>query len=442
MRSLAYTLRCIGLLMLIITAGMGHTQPEVTLTGLPNGLRVIVCTRTEAPLVSIHLRVHSGSAADAPTALGVAHACEHIIFSGTSTRGPGEMDNEIEGMGASLQATTTRDTIQLSTTVSKSYWQEVDALIADAVQNPTVPEKEFDREQLVILQELARRNNEPRFQAEEALWPMLLPNSPYAHPIGGTKQSVLGMKRTSILEYIRTHFVPNNCTLVLTGDITPEEALPVVRQHYGNWVAQSRPTPPAPAIPASTSILGVKLRSVSSQRTVAFGFVAPGVSLWRDALACDALLYLLSAPEALLRQQLLREKLASQVDGRYTTSRWPTLLYLSVPVTASADTKLIEQRVLAECSRLATQGPTPIELAKAIRQLCGQQLFTEETLEGQASALGLMDSVTDYKKSLSYIADLHSLTIQEVQKAAQLYLVNGPRAVVTVEPMNSEASSR
>ncbi|MHB1463380.1 MAG: M16 family metallopeptidase [Armatimonadota bacterium] len=439
MRTLAHTLPYALLCLLLIATGV-KAQPEVSLTGLPNGLRVIVCTRTEAPLVSIHLRVHSGSAADAPNALGAAHACEHIIFSGTTTRGPGEMDNEIEGMGASLQATTTRDTIQLSTVVSKSYWEEVDALIADAVQNPTVPEKEFDREQLIILQELARRSNEPRFQAEEALWPMLLPESPYAHPIGGTKQSVLAMKRDSILQFIRTHFVPNNCTLVLTGDITPEEALPVVRKHYGNWTAVSLPPVPAPQRPISTSIKGQKLLSVSSQRTVAFGFVAPGVAQWRDALACDALLYLLSAPEANLKQQLLHDKLASQVDGRYTTSRWPTLLYLSIPLGNQTDARDVEQRVLAECSRLTEQGPTPMELSKAIRQLAGQQLFTEETLEGQSTLLGLMDSISDYRKSLSYITDLQSLSIQEVQTAARNYLVNGPRAIVTVEPMNLEAA--
>lgn len=440
MRSLAHTLRSLGLCLLLTTTVMSQTQPEVSLTSLPNGLRVVVCTRTEAPLVSIHLRVHSGSAADAANALGAAHACEHIIFSGTTSKGPGEMDSEIEGMGATLQATTTRDTIQLSTVVSKSYWQEVDALIADAVQNPIVPQKEYDREQLVILQELARRSNEPRFQAEEALWPMLLPGSSYAHPIGGTKQSVLAMSRESVMEYIRSHFVPNNCTLVLTGDITPDEVLSVVRKHYGNWVTKNMPVLPVPQIPTSSDVLRKRLFSVSAQRTIAFGFVAPGVGVWRQALACDALLYLLSTPESQLRQQLLHEKLASQVDGRLTTSRWPTLLYLSIPVSPSADVNQIEQRVFAECSRLAQQGPSLAELSRAVRQLCGQQLFTEETLEGQSSALGLMDSVADYRKSLSYITDLQSLTPYEVQVAAQMYLTAGPRAVVTIEPMSSEAN--
>ncbi len=440
MDKFARFLHIICICLLLAMSAVCYPQQQVTLTGLPNGLRVVVCTRTEAPLVSIHLRVHSGSAADDPASLGTAHACEHLIFSGTSTRGPGMLDYEIEGLGATLQATTTRDTIQLSTVVAKKYWEQVDALIADAVQNAAIPEKEFAREQMIILQELARRSNEPRYQAEDELWKVLFADSPYAHPIGGTNQSVVAMKREALLKFIRANFVPNNCTLVLTGDITADEALPIVRKHYAHWFAQALPTVTAPTMATGNNLIRRQLNSVSSQRVMAFGFTVPGISSGKDALACDALLYLLSAPEAYLRQQLTAQKLANRIDGRYTTSRWPTLLYISLPISDDTNTQMVEKIVSSECIRLAQQGPTQDELSKAVRQLTGQQLFLEETLDGTSVSLGLMDSIADYRKSLSYISDIRSLSTQDIQMAARKYLIESPKAIVVVDPMKLQGS--
>lgn len=378
---------------------------------LPNGLRVLIREHHAAPLVAIDLWIRAGSAEETTEEHGAAHFLEHLIFKGTPTRKPGEIDTAFEDLGATLAAGTTRDAAHFYSTVSSAYVADALPVLADAVMHPLLDAGEMERERGVILDELARSSNEARKDVLDRLFEALFPNSPYASPILGTPQAISRLMRPAVLGFYRRWYHPNNATLVLSGDITSGAAEELAARCFGAWERQTVPAPPAVAT-------NPEARAGAYKAAAAHGLTGIGI-------ACPPATDVKAAAALEIFARAAQARLASREHPRSAPSATVTFIPLREASLLAADAPLEQDRApeilwkaLTEC--VDTLTAEDIETARS--ELLGEYLYQTETEAGMAAMLGRFDAMGDYKLLTQYVDQMRSLSPNEVRAAARRIL--------------------
>jgi zinc protease len=223
--------------LLCAAFGVCRAAPPPAPFTLPNGLRIVLRERHAGPLVAIDLWVRAGAREEREQESGSAHFLEHTLFKGTTTRGPGETDIAIENLGATLSAATGPDYAHFYTTVAAVHLEEALAVLADIMQNATLPDAEIERERGVILDELAKRASDPINTLIDALYARAFTQHPYRHAPGGTPEAIRLRGRDTLAAFYRRAYAPERCVLALAGDLTPEQAETTGKRALGNWTS-------------------------------------------------------------------------------------------------------------------------------------------------------------------------------------------------------------
>ncbi len=424
-------------------------MPKTTLDVLANGLRVIVVERRgSAKIVAIDLRVRAGIAHETPENNGVAHFLEHLIFKGTPTRPPGDVDGVIEGVGGELTANTSLDWAQFAATVPFGAFRQALEVLADVVQNPALRASDLETERRVILDEMAAAELDPVRSSLLALSARAFPDHPYRLSLYGSAENVQRFTRDDVLAFWRALYVPTNMTLVVVGDAARANVLEAARAFFTfPNAAAAAPTPnvveavlPDPA-PLTGVVRAAPLVRDRSLVTVTLGFRAPAVRAAEDAVALDALLPLLATGgeggrlgDALVRKQ----NLALSVSAGYLTQRAPGLLTVSA-TGRGGEEKQLEDALLAEIRRLREDGVSEAEADNARRSALGQTLFEQETFAGQASVLAFYDVLGAPDFAARYVERLASVSAADLARVIRAYLTPDRCVITTVVPVKEAA---
>src|SRR5258708_5928401 len=227
--------------------GTDNVLAGTTSTTLKNGLKLIVREQHGAPLVAIDLWIRAGSGQEGPKESGASHFIEHLIFKGTPSRKPGEIDAAFEDMGATLNAGTTRDAAHFFATAPSQYLDKALEVLSDAVQHAAFDPSEMERERTVILDELARGRNDWRKEIADTLRGALYPGLPYGRSILGEPDSIKSLTRDQVSAFFKRHYYPNNAALVLAGDVTSAAAAQAGEKAFGVWGPHALSPQPATA---------------------------------------------------------------------------------------------------------------------------------------------------------------------------------------------------
>ena len=400
-------------------------------------MRVIVVERTSAKLVALDLRVKAGTAYETEANNGAAHFLEHLLFKGTPTRKPGEVDAAIEGIGGELAANTSLDWAQYAATVPSAGFRQTLEILADVIQRPALREEDIALERRVILDEVASSEADPVRAPLLALSQIAFAGHPYRFGLHGRPENIARLTRADIEAFWRARYVPANLTLVVVGEVKRPEVVDAARALFTFTTPGGAPSP----LPDPAPLTGVKraapLVHDRALVTVALGFHAPPVRNWQDAVALDVLLPLLSTGngsggrlgEALVQKQ----RAALAVSASYLTQRAPGLLTLSV-IGRGGDEKRIEDALLAEIHRLREDGPSDAEVAAARQSALAKTLFEEETYAGQANALAFYDMLDTYEFAVHYAERLAAVTTADLRRVIAAYLTPERYAIATVVP--------
>ena len=298
---------------------------------LENGLRVLVAPSDAADLVTLDVWMGAGTRRETADNNGAAHFIEHLLFKGTATRKPGEIDAAIEDLGGTLNAATSYDWAHFYVTVASADAGPALGVLSDALMNAALRPEDMEAERPVILSELARDESTPTGLLTAAFNTLTFPDHPYGHPIVGTQAGVAQMTRQTVADFYKTYYVPGNATLVIAGNVTPEQGLAMARQALGAWPA--RPVPADAAIPETpqTSIRTGTFQGSLRDAYVMLGFHAPSVKDQPDAWVMDILLtYLGQGGNNRLTLDLQRKrKLVTSVNANFLTQRDPGSLSIT-----------------------------------------------------------------------------------------------------------------
>jgi zinc protease len=227
------------------------TVPKPAEKRLANGLRVIVSPDRDLPLASVQLVVDAGAAADPAGLPGEALMTAALLTKGTKTRSATQIAREVEALGGELDGAAGYDASTLTLTVKRDQLDKALAVFADVARNPTFAQEELDRQRQQALNDLQVTLKDPGSLAGYAAARAVYGGAPYGEVAGGTKTSLAKLGRADVAGFHRTWFRPDRATLVITGDVTPEQGFAAAQRLFGDWKAQGSAAP-ASASPAGT----------------------------------------------------------------------------------------------------------------------------------------------------------------------------------------------
>ena len=248
-----------ALLMTLALSPANATQPaapaKLAFHGkLDNGLEVVVVPDRRAPVVTHMVWYRVGGADEPQGKSGIAHFLEHLMFKGTDKIPPGEFSKIVARLGGQDNAFTAQDITSYFQRVAKEKLPQVMEMEADRMANLKLDEKEVTTERKVILEERRMRvDNDPASLLQEQMLAALYVAHPYHTPVIGWENEMRKLSRADALAFYKRFYAPNNATLIVTGDVEPQEVMALAKETYGKIPANAdvgaprvRPTEPEP----------------------------------------------------------------------------------------------------------------------------------------------------------------------------------------------------
>ncbi|MEW6623228.1 MAG: pitrilysin family protein [Bacillota bacterium] len=187
---------------------------------LSNGVRLVTEEMPYVNSVAIGFWIKAGSRYEVESLHGITHFIEHMLFKGTSARSAKRIAEELEAVGGSLNAFTSREHTCVYARVLKEDLDLAVDLLADMVLNSTFDECEIEKEKNIICEEIMMYEDTP----DEIIHDLFTQRAWYGHPLGrsilGTKETVSAISRNDVLRYYQSHFTAANIVITAAGNLS------------------------------------------------------------------------------------------------------------------------------------------------------------------------------------------------------------------------------
>jgi predicted Zn-dependent peptidase len=241
-RTLALLL-ALPLLLAPVTA-YGGTEIEIHRYSLDNGLTLLVLEDHSLPIISYQVWYRVGSRNERPGITGISHLFEHMMFKGSKKFGPEDHARLVNANGGSLNAFTTEDVTAYFENLPADRLELAIELEAERQANLAINEQNLESERQVVKEERRLRTDNSNFgRLIEQLQAIAYQQHPYQWPVVGWMSDLDRITVEDCVDYFHTHYAPNNTTVVVVGDVVPDEVFRLVRKHYRKMKAG----PPADA---------------------------------------------------------------------------------------------------------------------------------------------------------------------------------------------------
>ncbi len=208
-------------------------EPVTTFT-LDNGLNVVVIEDHRAPVVVQMIWYRVGAADEPAGHSGIAHFLEHLMFKGTEKIAPNAFSGIVEAQGGDDNAFTSWDYTAYFQRIAADRLDMVMEMEADRMRNLRLTEEDVLTERQVILEERAQRtDSDPGALLMEQMRAAQFLNTPYGIPVIGWRHEMEALSREDALSYYKRFYAPNNATLVIAGDVTPDKVKALAEKYYG-----------------------------------------------------------------------------------------------------------------------------------------------------------------------------------------------------------------
>ena len=418
---------------------------EIATRTLGNGLEVVVWPDHDIPNVAMYTWYRVGSRNERPGITGISHFFEHMMFNGTKTRPPGEFDRVMEANGGSNNAYTNSDVTVYLNWFPRTALELIFELEADRMRHLHFDPKAVESERGVIQSERRAGVDDDNFGAlfEQVLATAYVAH-PYQIPVIGWPSDIAGWTVEDLQAYYERYYAPNNAVMFVVGDVTADEVFALAEKHLATLEAQPAPEPVTTREPPQLGERRLRIERDAQTPLVAMAwhaFAAPD----RESRVMEVVMSILGdGDSSRLHQRLVEQEQAAVELGTYLQQGFdPGLAWVYAIVPPGGDPARVEQLVDEELARLAREGPTPAELAKARNRALAGFWRGLETISGKAQALGEYEVFHgDYRKLFDAPAVYESITAGDVKKAVADVLRPTNRTVGTlVSPADSDAPS-
>lgn len=201
---------------------------------LKNGLKVLIIPMQDNPTVTVLSLVETGSKYEDERLGGISHFLEHMCFKGTLKRPKAiDISRELDSIGSQYNAFTAQEYTGYYAKSDAKHFKKIFDLVTDIYLNSTFPETEIEKEKGVIIEEINMYEDMPHRHVQDLVMELLYGDTPAGWNIAGKKENILKMNRGDFIKYKALHYVPNATTLVIAGNIKPNEVLKEVNKTFG-----------------------------------------------------------------------------------------------------------------------------------------------------------------------------------------------------------------
>jgi zinc protease len=419
-------------------------REAVRATTLGNGMRVIVWPVHDIPNVALYNWVCAGSRNEAPGITGLAHFFEHMMFNGTTRRQPGEFDRLMEAQGGANNAFTSDDVTVYQDWFPRGALDLVLDLESDRVGHLAFVPEVIESERGVVSSERRLRveDNNPGFLSEQ-VQAAAFTTHPYRFPTIGWPADIQAWRRSDLEVFFKTYYAPNNLTLVLAGDLAPEEVFALARKYFEPIPRQTPPAPVRVIEPEQLEERVVVVRRKAQTPLLQFAYKAPAASDPRAPAVNLLLSILVDGDASRLHRSLVEDKeVAIEVSGHWQEGFDPGLLWLFLTLPEGADPKVARELLDAELADVVRNGITAAELSRA-KNLTSAGFWKKlATIDGKAQLLGEFEVFHgDWAKLFNAPAQFEKVTREDIHAVARDVLDVRHRTAGVLIPEADEAGA-
>jgi zinc protease len=408
-------------------------------TTLDNGLEIFAQRSATAPVVSFWVWYRVGTRNEHPGLTGVSHWVEHMLFKGTDRWPSGRADQVISREGGVYNGMTWQDFTTYYETLPVDRLDLALDIESDRMQNATFREEEVDSERTVIISERQGHENSPHFLLGEEVIAAAYRVHPYGHETIGHLCDLQAMTERDLQRHYRTYYTPNNAVIAVAGDLAPEAMIERVAEAFQD-IPRGNAIPPVHLVePPQRGERRVRVNGAGQTDYVQLAYHIPQAA-HKDFHALTVLNAILSGGSGFivgrghitnytsrLYGALVEEELAISVHGSLAPTVDPGLYTMVATVWPDQTHAAVEERLIEEIDRLHREPVSEAEIQQAKRQAKALFAFSSESISHQAFWLGFSAIFADTGWLTSYLDSLEEVSAEDVQRAAQTYLVSANR---------------
>ena len=404
---------------------------------LSNGMKVIVWPVKNIPSVALYNWVRVGSRNEAPGITGLAHFFEHMMFNGTTRREPGEFDRLMEAQGGSNNAFTSDDVTVYQDWFPRNALDLVFDLESDRVANLAFVPKVIESERGVVYSERRLRveDNSQGLLSEQVQAAAFVAH-PYHFPTIGWPSDIQSWRIEDLQKFYKTHYAPNNLTLILAGDLLPDQVFALARKYFEPIPRQPPPEPVRTREPEQLGERIVVVRRKAQTPLLQYAYKAPAAADSRGAAISLLMSILVDGDASRLHRLLVEQKKAAiEVSGNWQEGFDPGLFWLYLTLPEGADPAAVQEILDTELANIVAHGVTDAELTRAQNLVASGFWKKLATIDGKAQLLGEYEVFHgDWLKMFDAPAEFEKVTRAQVQSVAHEILDRRKRTVGVLLP--------
>jgi predicted Zn-dependent peptidase len=361
-------------------------EPTITIqkTVLPNGIRVLTESAPYVESVSVGVWIGAGSRWESPKVYGISHFTEHMLFKGTERRSAKEIADEMDSLGAHLNAFTDKEYTCFYAKALKEHLNVAMDVLTDMTLHSVLDPVEIEREKNVVLEEIKRHEDTPDDLVHDVFAQNLWQRHPLGNPVIGTRKTVKSLTHERLRDYIAQEYAPNNMVISAAGNLEHENLVGIVEDMLGSWSGTR-------AAGAAVGVQPVKQIAYKRKRTeqVHFCVGVPGYAQpHEDKYTLAVIDSILGGGMSSRLFQEIREKrgLAYSI-GSYSASYREAGLFVVYGGTSPGNFDETLGLIRKEFGDIVKNSATDAEIERSKNQIRGSLVLGQESMSNRMSRM-------------------------------------------------------
>ncbi|HEY0058105.1 MAG TPA: pitrilysin family protein, partial [Flavisolibacter sp.] len=384
------------------------------------------------PNANMYLFYKVGSRNEHPGITGLSHFFEHMMFNGAKKYGPKQFDQVMEYNGGSNNAYTTNDVTVYTNWFPASATEVIFDLEADRIGTLSIDSAMVESERGVVLSERSTG-------LENSPWRMLVENieatafqeGPYHWPVIGYEQDIKNWTKSDLEYYFKTYYAPNNCVVVVSGNVTFNGIKAMAEKYLEPIPAQPAPKPVHLLEPPQMGERRITVQKEVASPYFGAAFRVPEAG-HKDYFALDILSSVLTSGKSsrLYAALVDKKQLASSVFTNFGATFDPSLFGIYAATNKGKNVEDLEKAVYEELEKVKKDGITVAELQKVKNQKLIEFYNQVETINGKSNNIGTYEVFFgDYRKMFDAPAAYNKVTVDDIKRVANEYIKKSSRTV-------------
>ena len=375
------------------------------ITYFKSGLKLIHKQMQSVRSVAIGVMFAVGSASENDENNGISHFIEHMMFKGTNKRSAFDIVCEVDGLGAQINAFTSKQSTCYYTISVDEYAENCMEIMSDFLFNSTFDQVEMDKEKGVVLEEIAMSEDTPDDLCMENLGSSYYKGSRLGYTILGNADNIRNFKTEDLKKYVAEKYSAGNMVISVVGNITKEKAIELTAKYFDNNVFKSDyKMQKVKHTPKCDSVITIKPLE-QSNIAVAFPSLEFGADNYMSLLALN------SAFGGGMSSRLFQE-VREKSGLAYNVYSYPSAYFadgeFSIYIGTNPKTsKQALESIKKEIVKLKNGGLGDEELARVKKQLKGNYALSQESSASLMRVYGrnalFLDETFDFDKKISEI---------------------------------------